>query len=178
LTEFLTDPEKQQAMAVQNFSTALRMTMPTIVQKYLRHFELHQRAKALRYVTRFRKLPSWMPSKAPLIRMMTRNSLGWTHRSAVRQHTNQRLAPELPQDGRQTNALLNRNVDNSGELAGAGTPVNGNGVSGRRNGALASQSPAGTGDQPEPNHRTESQGAPPTPTLRATNESQSGYSEG
>ena len=83
LTEFLTDPEKQQTMAVQNFSTALRMTMPTIVQKYLRHFELHQRAKALRYVTRFRKLPSWMPSKAPLIRMMTRNSLGWVHRSAV-----------------------------------------------------------------------------------------------
>ena len=53
LIRFLTDSEKQQAMAVQNFSAALRMTMPTIVQKYLRHFELHQRAAALRYVSRF-----------------------------------------------------------------------------------------------------------------------------
>ena len=58
LIRFLTDPEKQQAMAAQNFSTALRMTMPTIVQKYLRHFELAQRTEALRHVTRFRRLPS------------------------------------------------------------------------------------------------------------------------
>jgi glycosyltransferase involved in cell wall biosynthesis len=85
LIRFLTNPEKQKAMAVQNFSAALRMTMPTIVQKYLRHFELEQRAEALRHVTRFRKLPSWMPSKAPLLRLMTRNSLGWVRRSAIRQ---------------------------------------------------------------------------------------------
>jgi glycosyltransferase involved in cell wall biosynthesis len=85
LIRFLTDPEKQKAMAVQNFSAALRMTMPTIVQKYLRHFELEQRAEALRHVTRFRKLPRWMPSKAPLLRLMTRNSLGWVRRSAIRQ---------------------------------------------------------------------------------------------
>jgi glycosyltransferase involved in cell wall biosynthesis len=84
LINFLTNPEKQKAMAVQNFSSALRMTMPTIVQKYLRHFELEQRAEALRHVTRFRKLPRWMPSKAPLLRMMTRNSLGWVRRSAIR----------------------------------------------------------------------------------------------
>jgi glycosyltransferase involved in cell wall biosynthesis len=83
LVEFLTNPEKQQVMAVQNFSVALRMTMPTIVQKYLRHFELEKRAEALRYVTRFRRLPSWVPSKAPLLRMMTRNSMGWVQRSAT-----------------------------------------------------------------------------------------------
>jgi hypothetical protein len=157
LTEFLTDPEKQLAMAVQNFSTALRMTMPAIVQKYLRHFELHQRAKALRYVTRFRKLPSWMPSKAPLIRLMTRNSLGWTHRSAVRPHSTQQPTPErAQQDGLEPSALPNRNRDNSGELARSGTPVNGDGVSDRRNGALVRQSTTGTGNQPEPNHHTES----------------------
>lgn len=91
LTEFLTNPEEQQAMAVQNFSAALRMTMPTIVQKYLRHFELHQRAQALRYVTKMRNLPSWVPSKAPLLRLMTRNSLGWVNRSAV-----QRPAQDAP----------------------------------------------------------------------------------
>ena len=63
-------------MAVQNFSTALRMTMPTIVQKYLRHFELEKRAGVLRQVTRFRKLPNWVPSKGPLLKLMTRNTLG------------------------------------------------------------------------------------------------------
>ncbi len=51
LIRLSTNLEKQQAMAEQNFSTALRMTMPTIVQKYLRHFELEQRVEALRYVT-------------------------------------------------------------------------------------------------------------------------------
>ena len=96
LTEFLTNPEEQQAMAVQNFSAALRMTMPTIVQKYLRHFELHQRAQALRYVTKFRKLPSWLPSKAPLVRLMTRNALGWVNRSAIR-----RPSRDLPGDPNQ-----------------------------------------------------------------------------
>jgi glycosyltransferase involved in cell wall biosynthesis len=83
LIEFLNHTQTQQAMAVQNFSTALRMTMPTIVQKYLRHFELEQRAEALRYISRFRRLPSWVPSKAPLLRLMTRNSLGWLQRAPI-----------------------------------------------------------------------------------------------
>jgi glycosyltransferase involved in cell wall biosynthesis len=85
LISFLSDPEAQQAMAIQNFTTALRMTMPKIVQKYLRHFELEQRVGALRQVAKFRKLPSWIPSKAPLLRMMTRNSLGWVNRSVSSQ---------------------------------------------------------------------------------------------
>ena len=38
---------KQQAMATQNFSAGLRMTMPNVVQKYLRHFELQQRVQTL-----------------------------------------------------------------------------------------------------------------------------------
>jgi glycosyltransferase involved in cell wall biosynthesis len=84
LFDFLKNPAKQESMAMQNFASALRMTMPTIVQKYLRHFELEQRAVALRHVTRFRRLPGWVPSKAPLLKMMTRNSLGWVHRSAIR----------------------------------------------------------------------------------------------
>jgi glycosyltransferase involved in cell wall biosynthesis len=110
LISFLTDSEKQQAMAVQNFSTALRMTMPTIVQKYLRHFELDQKTEALRRVTRFRRLPTWMPFKAQLLRMMTRNSPRWVQRSA---------AP------RSLKRSLDRNGDGSGELAGAVGPLNG-----------------------------------------------------
>ena len=102
LVEFLTNPAKQEAMAMQNFASALRMTMPTIVQKYLRHFELEQRAEALRYVTRFRRLPGWVPSKAPLLKLMTRNSLGWVHRSAVRRPV---------RNGHDRKPLLNDNVD-------------------------------------------------------------------
>jgi hypothetical protein len=94
LFDFLTNPAKQETMAMQNFASALRMTMPTIAQKYLRHFELEQRAVALRHVTRFRRLPGWVPSKAPLLKMMTRNSLGWVHRSAIRRPLTNGQAPD------------------------------------------------------------------------------------
>src|SRR3954452_18777742 len=83
LFNFLQDTPKQQQMAVQNFSAGLRMTMPNVVQKYLRHFELQQRVQTLRYVSRFRRLPRWIPSKSLLLRLMTRTSLGWSRRSAV-----------------------------------------------------------------------------------------------
>jgi glycosyltransferase involved in cell wall biosynthesis len=84
LIQLLQDPAKQQAMASQNFSAALRMTMPNLVQKYLRHFEVHQRSQALRAVSRLRKLPRWMPSKSLMLRFLTRNSAGWTNDLATR----------------------------------------------------------------------------------------------
>jgi glycosyltransferase involved in cell wall biosynthesis len=83
LIAFLNSEAKQQVAAIQNFSTALRMTMPTIVLKYLRHFELEQRTEALRQITRFRRLPGWVPSRSLMLRMMTRNTLGWVDRSAI-----------------------------------------------------------------------------------------------
>jgi glycosyltransferase involved in cell wall biosynthesis len=83
LTEFLQNSEKQHVMAEQNFSTALRMTMPNVVQKYLRHFELQQRVQTLKHVSRVRRLPRWIPSKSLLRRLMTRNSLSWARRSAM-----------------------------------------------------------------------------------------------
>jgi len=83
IVQLLQDSAKQQTMAAQNFSAALRMTMPNVVQKYLRHFELQQRVQTLRYVSRVRRLPRWIPSKSLLLRIMTRNSLSWAHRSAV-----------------------------------------------------------------------------------------------
>jgi hypothetical protein len=107
-------------MAVQNFSTALRMTMPTIVQKYLRHFELHQRAAALRHVSRFRKLPSWMPSKAPLLKLMTRNSLGWVHRSGIQPLPGRKVSVS----GAEGKFLLDRNIDGGRKLTGSGIPIN------------------------------------------------------
>jgi len=83
LFRLLTDPEKQYSMAMQNFSAALRMTMPNVVQKYLRHFELQQRVETLKHVSRIRRLPRWIPSKSLLLRLLTRNSLSWARRSVV-----------------------------------------------------------------------------------------------
>jgi glycosyltransferase involved in cell wall biosynthesis len=80
---FLEDSAKQHAMSTKNFSAALRMTMPNVVQKYLRHFELQKRAQALRQLSLIRRLPLWMPSKSLLLRLMTRNSLGWARRAAI-----------------------------------------------------------------------------------------------
>ena len=119
LFDFLQDTEKQHRMAVQNFSAGLRMTMPNVVQKYLRHFELQQRVQTLRYLSRFRRLPRWIPSKSLLLRFMTRNSLGWARRSAVM---------HAPWNGAAEPKLFDSNGDGRGRLNGTGHPVDGDGV--------------------------------------------------
>jgi glycosyltransferase involved in cell wall biosynthesis len=68
LTSLLLSPERQHEMADQNFSAALRMTMPQIISQYLRTFDLHQRAKALEPISRFRRLPGWIPSRSAIFR--------------------------------------------------------------------------------------------------------------
>jgi glycosyltransferase involved in cell wall biosynthesis len=121
LIRFLQDSGKQQAMATQNFSAGLRMTMPNVVQKYLRHFELQQRVQTLRYVAHIRRLPRWIPSKTLLLRFMTRNSLGWARRSAVL-HTSWSDRDDL--------RLVHSNGHGSGKLGGTRTTVDGDGISG------------------------------------------------
>jgi glycosyltransferase involved in cell wall biosynthesis len=114
----LTSHDKQYAMATQNFSAALRMTMPNVVQKYLRHFELQQRVQTLQHVSRIRRLPRWVPSKALLLRLLTRNSLSWSRRSVVL-HSDQRdLKP----------FLLYGNGNGSGEMRRSGVALDGNNV--------------------------------------------------
>jgi len=172
LIDLLTNKEKQQAMAVQNFSTALRMTMPTIIQKYLRHFELEQRTEALRRVTRFRRLPTWVPSKALMLRMMTRNSSGWMHRSAVQR-------PSWKSLDRKN--LLNDNVNGSRDLGGTGTPKNGYGIiaGSRGGGALRSgaDSAAGNGHHSESQQSHKGEELSDTPAAHVTDKSEAGYSE-
>jgi glycosyltransferase involved in cell wall biosynthesis len=102
LIGLLEDPERQRACATQNFAAAQRMTMPSIVQKYLRHFELHQRIEALRHVTRFRRLPNWVPLKSFLLRAMTRNSLNWVQRPAL---------PRIAAHHQEQHSLLDGNGD-------------------------------------------------------------------
>ena len=119
LAHLLEDREKQQLMATQNFSAALRMTMPNVVHKYLRHFEVQQRVQTLKHVSRFRRLPHWIPSKSLLLRFMTRNALSWAKRSAVLQtHWNGRIDP----------LLFHGNGDGRGKLNGAGVAGNGHNI--------------------------------------------------
>jgi glycosyltransferase involved in cell wall biosynthesis len=68
LLGLLNDPVRQHEMSEQNFSAALRMTMPQIIRQYMRAFDLHQRRKALEPISRFRRLPSWIPSRSNLFR--------------------------------------------------------------------------------------------------------------
>ena len=68
LAEVLQSPERQREMGEQNFSAALRMTMPQIVRKYLRSFNLHQKARALEPISRFRRIPAWIPSRSAIYR--------------------------------------------------------------------------------------------------------------
>ena len=119
LSQFLNDPEKQHTLAMQNFSAALRMTMPNVVQKYLRHFEIQQRVQTLQHISRIRRLPSWIPSKSLLLRFLTRNRLSWARRSVVL-HT---PWSEIP-----PGSLLNRNGNGRGKLYGSSIPVNGDDV--------------------------------------------------
>jgi hypothetical protein len=133
LLRLLEDPQKQYAMAMQNFSAALRMTMPNVVQKYLRHFELQQRVETLKYVSRVRRLPQWMPSKSLLLRLLTRNSLSWARRSVIL-HT--------PWEDISRLELLNGNGNGRGKMNGSHAPVDGTGKTlsngGRPDGAAAS----------------------------------------
>jgi len=119
LLGLLQDSEKQYGMAMQNFSAALRMTMPNVVQKYLRHFELQQRVQTLRQVSRVRRLPRWIPSKSLLLRLLTRNALSWSHRSVVL-HSPLNDVPPL--------ALIHGNGNGRGKLNGSGARVDGNNV--------------------------------------------------
>ena len=141
LYRLLKDPEKQHAMATQNFSAALRMTMPNVVQKYLRHFELQQRVQTLKFVSRVRRLPRWIPSKSFLLRLLTRNSLSWARRSVVL-HTSWSDISSLN--------LLHNNGNGGGKLDGSGIPTNGNGVAARdgrtRNHSVSTAAGEGTDD--------------------------------
>jgi glycosyltransferase involved in cell wall biosynthesis len=64
----LRDSERQRDTAEQNFSAALRMTMPQIIRQYLRSFDLHQKSRALEPISRFRRIPSWIPSRSAIFR--------------------------------------------------------------------------------------------------------------
>ena len=77
IVALLNSPERQREMAEQNFSAALRMTMPQIIQQYLRSFSLHQRARALQPISRFRRIPGWIPSRSAFYRAAAPRWSAW-----------------------------------------------------------------------------------------------------
>jgi glycosyltransferase involved in cell wall biosynthesis len=172
LVQLLQNSQKLQAMATQNFSAALRMTMPNVVQKYLRHFELQQRVQTLKYVSHIRRLPRWIPSKTLLLRFMTRNSLGWARRSAVLHTTwNDRDDLQLPYgDG-----------NGRGQLNGTGISIDGDDIAAAGIGSLGRA--AGTaptaGGRPD-NHRgqnTSSQNSDEALALNLADQGQTEHTE-
>lgn len=77
LLGLLQDPALQREMADRNFSAALRMTMPQIIRQYLRTFDLHQRSKVLEPMSRFRRLPGWVPSRSAIFRAAAPRWSAW-----------------------------------------------------------------------------------------------------
>ncbi len=59
----LTDKEKERAMAEQNFSAAMRMTMPQIIRDYLRAFDVQKRTSAV-HAGRFRRFSRWTAARS------------------------------------------------------------------------------------------------------------------
>jgi glycosyltransferase involved in cell wall biosynthesis len=78
LNQLFSHPNRLQEMSEQNFSAALRMTMPQIIRQYLRSFDLHQRARALEPISRFRRIPSWVPSRSAIFRAAAPRWQPWT----------------------------------------------------------------------------------------------------
>ena len=78
LNMLLSQPDRLREMAEQNFSAALRMTMPQIIRQYLRSFDLHQRTRALEPISRFRRIPAWVPSRSAIFRAAAPRWQPWT----------------------------------------------------------------------------------------------------
>jgi glycosyltransferase involved in cell wall biosynthesis len=75
LIDLLSDRERQEEMAMQNISAAMRMSMPEIIRQYLRTFELRQELDAMVSISALRKLPRWFPLRGLLARRRTRKLL-------------------------------------------------------------------------------------------------------
>jgi hypothetical protein len=101
-------------MAIQNFSAALRMSMPEVIRQYVQTFRLQKHLHLLTAVSRLRRLPRWLPMRPHLARAASR-------RLFARLST---VVSEVPQ---QNAFLLERKRERSGEILLSGVADNGNG---------------------------------------------------
>ncbi|HUO60721.1 MAG TPA: glycosyltransferase [Candidatus Acidoferrales bacterium] len=77
MLRLLRNPILQREMGLQNFSAALRMTMPQIIRQYLRSFDVQRRHRALQPISRFRRIPAWIPSRSAIFRAAAPRWLPW-----------------------------------------------------------------------------------------------------
>ena len=106
LIELLEDRERQPEMAIQNFSAALRMSMPEIIRQYLRTFDLHRHLDLLLSVSRLRRLPRWLPMRERLLRAATRRRLAQLSAST----TGSTQLPDLRHHTRQSNMAISNDT--------------------------------------------------------------------
>jgi glycosyltransferase involved in cell wall biosynthesis len=78
IVNLLEDPVSQFEMAEANFAVALRQTMPMIIRQYLHSFTVEQRQSALRPLSRFRRLPGWVPLRSAIFRAAAPRWSQWT----------------------------------------------------------------------------------------------------
>jgi glycosyltransferase involved in cell wall biosynthesis len=119
LALLLDSPDRQMEMAIQNFSAALRMSMPEIIKQYLGTFRLQQELGALSSASRMRKLPRWFPLRDRLVRSAARKRMA-------------RLFASAPPGTAASVDSLNSEHDHGGAALGAGIPLNGNRIASRR----------------------------------------------
>jgi glycosyltransferase involved in cell wall biosynthesis len=180
----LQSSERLRAMAEQNFSAALRMTMPSIVQKYLRTFELQQRLDALRNVSRFHGLPKWLPSRSLLLRAINRRSSRWADHSAVFRPGEVRMESNSLIKNNRIDLLGNSNGDGRRKLHGAGAADSGaDDADGVTNGRTGWDRPRPRGfarnrNQADSDYAEERQTTGDLPPLSRTNKDHPGNSEG
>lgn len=85
LIALLQNPAHQTEMALQNFSAALRMSMPQVVREYLRTFQLQRHLSGLTSASRLRRLPKWLPLWPRLARAASRRMIaGLSNAPALR----------------------------------------------------------------------------------------------
>ena len=77
LVNLLQLPEQLETMAIQNFSAALRMSMPEIIRQYIRSFDMQHRLKVLQAASRLRRMPRWMPLRPAFRGRVGRKLASW-----------------------------------------------------------------------------------------------------
>lgn len=77
MVSLLNDRERQEIMGEQNFYAALRQTMPQIMRQYLRAFDLQRHTRAFAPMSRFRRLPAWIPTRSLIFRAAAPRWSSW-----------------------------------------------------------------------------------------------------
>ena len=79
LSTLLQSPDQLVLMAQNNFKAALQMSMPRIIQQYVRSFDMQQRVRILKAYSQLRRTRRWAPARNWTIRQLERNLSASSH---------------------------------------------------------------------------------------------------